>query len=102
MAIVHYLLQQLSAAGIRHIFGIPGDYILRFYDLLTHYEAITHIGTTREDTSAFAADSYARCHGLGALAVTYGVGALNVVNTVAGTYAESSPVVVTGGRDINR
>ncbi|MFZ2404509.1 MAG: thiamine pyrophosphate-dependent enzyme, partial [Methylobacter sp.] len=58
---------------------------------------VQHIGTTREDTAAFAADGYARCLGMGALAVTYGVGALNTVNAVAGAYAESSPVVVISG-----
>jgi TPP-dependent 2-oxoacid decarboxylase len=55
------------------------------------------VGTTREDTAAFAADGYARCRGIGALAVTYGVGALNVVNAIAGAYAESSHVVVISG-----
>ncbi len=91
-----YLLARLHEAGINHIFGVPGDYILRFYDQLTH-SPIRHIGTTREDTAAFAADGYARCHGIGALAVTYGVGALSVVNAVAGAHAESSPVIVISG-----
>jgi TPP-dependent 2-oxoacid decarboxylase len=91
-----YLLQQLSRAGVTHLFGVPGDYVLRFHDLLVH-SGIRHIGTTREDTAAFAADGYARCHGIGALAVTYGVGALNVVNAVAGAYTESSPVVAISG-----
>lgn len=91
-----YLLDRLHEAGVNHLFGIPGDYALGFYDELTRH-AIRHIGTTREDSAAFAADGYARCSGLGALAVTYGVGALNVVNAVAGAYAESSPVVVISG-----
>lgn len=94
--IAQYLLERLQAAGISHVFGVPGDYVLRFYEILTQ-SSITHIGTTREDTAAFAADGYARCHGLGAVAVTYGVGALSVVNAVAGAYAESSPVVVISG-----
>lgn len=96
ISIGQYLLQQLAHAGVRHMFGVPGDYVLRFYDLLVHSE-IQHVGTTREDTAAFAADGYARCNGMGALAVTYGVGALSVVNAVAGAYAESSPVVVISG-----
>lgn len=94
--IAHYLLQRLQEAGIEHVFGVPGDYVLRFYDVLAH-SPIQHIGTTREDTAAFAADGYARCRGLSAVAVTYGVGALNVVNAVAGAHAESSPVVVISG-----
>lgn len=91
-----YLLNRLYAAGVEHVFGVPGDYVLGFYDLMEK-SAIQHIGTTREDTAAFAADGYARCRGLGALAVTYGVGALNTVNAVAGAYAESSPVIVISG-----
>jgi indolepyruvate decarboxylase len=91
-----YLLKRLYDAGVKHIFGVPGDYVLGFYDLMVK-SPIQHIGTTREDTAAFAADGYARCVGMGALAVTYGVGALNTVNAIAGAYAESSPVVVISG-----
>ena len=91
-----YLLDRLQHMGVEHIFGVPGDYILRFYQALSQ-SSITHVGTTREDTAAFAADGYARSRGIGALAVTYGVGALNVVNAVAGAFAESSPVVVISG-----
>ncbi|MDD1622002.1 MAG: thiamine pyrophosphate-dependent enzyme [Methylococcaceae bacterium] len=91
-----YLLKRLYETGVKHVFGVPGDYVLGFYDLMTK-SPVRHIGTTREDTAAFAADGYARCLGMGALAVTYGVGALNTVNAVAGAYAESSPVVVISG-----
>jgi len=91
-----YLLKRLYDAGVKHVFGVPGDYILGFYDLMVKSQ-IQHIGTTREDTAAFAADGYARCMGMGALAVTYGVGALNTVNAIAGAYAESSPVVIISG-----
>lgn len=95
-SIGQYLLKRLYEAGVKHIFGVPGDYVLGFYDLMAR-SPIQHIGTTREDTAAFAADGYARCRGLGALAVTYGVGALNTVNAVAGAYAETSPVIVISG-----
>jgi len=89
-------LTRLHDLGVDHIFGVPGDYVLRFFGEISR-SPIRHIGTTREDTAAFAADGYARSRGVGALAVTYGVGALNVVNAVAGAYAESSPVVVISG-----
>ena len=91
-----YLLARLFEAGAHEIFGVPGDYVLRFYEQIAQ-SPIRHIGTTREDTAAFAADGYARSKGLGALAVTYGVGALSVVNAIAGAYAESAPVVVISG-----
>lgn len=95
-SIGQYLLTRLHESGVHHIFGVPGDYILRFYQQITE-SPISHIGTTREDTAAFAADGYARFRGIGAVAVTYGVGALNVVNAVAGANAESSAVVVISG-----
>ena len=91
-----YLIYALKQAGVDHVFGVPGDYILAFYELLSKSD-IQLVGTTREDTAAFAADGYARNRGIGALAVTYGVGALNTVNAIAGAYAESSPVVIISG-----
>lgn len=91
-----YLVYAMKQAGVDHVFGVPGDYILAFYDLLSKSD-IKLVGTTREDTAAFAADGYARNRGIGALAVTYGVGALNTVNAIAGAYAESSPVVIISG-----
>ena len=35
--------------------------------------------------------------GLGVAVVTYGAGAFNLVNAIAGAYAERSPVVVIAG-----
>lgn len=91
-----YLLEQLGKRGVQHIFGVPGDYVLRFYDLIEH-SPLRHIGTTREDAAGFAADAYARVRGLGAVCVTYCVGGLNLANPVAGAYAEKSPIVVISG-----
>jgi indolepyruvate decarboxylase len=91
-----YLLQQLHRRGVRHIFGVPGDYVLGFYGLIEN-SPIQCIGTTREECAGFAADAYARVRGLGAACVTYCVGGLNLANPVAGAYAEKSPVVVISG-----
>src|SRR5690606_38738970 len=50
-----------------------------------------------EAGAGFAADAYARTNGLGVLCVTYCVGGLNTVNSVAGAYAEKSPLIVISG-----
>lgn len=50
-------------------------------------------GTCNELNAAYAADSYARLKGIGALSTTYSVGELSAINGVAGSYAESVPVV---------
>ncbi|WP_447970178.1 alpha-keto acid decarboxylase family protein [Nitrospira sp. M1] len=90
------LLKRLHNLGLHHIFGIPGDYVLTLYKLIEE-SPVQHIGTTREDCAGFAADAYARIHGIGGVCVTYCVGGLNIVNATACAYAERSPVVVLSG-----
>jgi indolepyruvate decarboxylase len=95
-SIGEYLIRRLLDYGIGHCFGIPGDYILSFYSMLEE-SPIQTVGCTREDCAGFAADAYARVHGMGALCVTYCVGGLSVCNSIAGAYAEKSPVVMVTG-----
>ena len=96
LSIGQYLIQRLQDYGIEDLFGIPGDYVLSFYSELEK-SPINVVGCTREDNAGFAADAYARIRGMGALCVTYCVGGLSVCNSVAGAYAEKSPVVVLTG-----
>ena len=91
-----YLIDRLGALGVEHVFGIPGDYVLGLYKLIEE-SPIKLVGTTREDNAGFAADAYARIHGLGCICVTYCVGGLSTCNSIAGAYAEKSPVIVLGG-----
>ncbi len=96
LSIGDYLIQQLHAYGVRHVFGIPGDYVLGFYDLLSRSK-LKVINTCDEQSAGFAADAYARVRGLGAVCITYCVGGLKVANTTAEAFAEKSPVVVISG-----
>ncbi len=91
-----YLIQRLQDYGVRDIFGIPGDYVLSFYAALEE-SPLNVVGCTREDCAGFAADAYARINGMGAVCITYCVGGLSVCNSVAGAFAEKSPVVVISG-----
>jgi indolepyruvate decarboxylase len=95
-SIGEYLIQRLQDYGIADVFGIPGDYVLSFYTMLEK-SPLNVVGCTREDCAGFAADAYARVHGMGALCVTYCVGGLSVCNSIAGAYAEKSPVVMITG-----
>ena len=76
VTIGQYLIERLGALGVEHIFGIPGDYILTLYKLIDE-SPIKLVGMTREDNAGFAADAYARIHGLGCICVTYCVGGLS-------------------------
>jgi indolepyruvate decarboxylase len=91
-----YLIQRLYALGVRHVFGIPGDYVLGFYDLLSKSK-LQLVNTCDEQGAGFAADAYARVRGLGAVCITYCVGGLKVANTTAEAFAEKSPVVIISG-----
>ncbi len=95
-SIGRYLIDRLHAMGVDHVFGIPGDYVLTLYKLLEE-SPIQLVGMTREDGAGFAADAYARIKGLGCVCVTYCVGGLSTANSVAGAFAEKSPVVVLSG-----
>lgn len=91
-----YLIQRLQDYGLTDIFGIPGDFVLQFYGMLEE-SPIKVIGCTREDSAGYAADGYARVHGIGAVCVTYCVGGLSLCNSIAGAFAEKSPVIVISG-----
>lgn len=91
-----YIIDRLQAHGLRHVFGIPGDYVLTLYKMLSD-SPIEVVGMTREDSAGFAADAYARVNGLGCVCVTYCVGGLSTCNSIAGAYAEKSPVIVLSG-----
>ena len=94
--VVDVLIEELLVRNVRHVFGIPGDYALGLFHAIEQ-SALTLINTCDEQGAGFAADAYARVRGLGAVAVTYGVGGLKLVNSTAQAYAERSPVVVISG-----
>ncbi|MBN2474297.1 MAG: alpha-keto acid decarboxylase family protein [Pirellulales bacterium] len=91
-----YLIMRLQDHGVRDVFGVPGDYVLAFYTQLEK-SPLNVVGCTREDCAGFATDAYARINGIGAVCVTYCVGGLSLCNSIAGAYAEKSPVVVISG-----
>ncbi len=96
MPLGQFLFQYLYERGVRHSFGVPGDFALSTYSWLDR-SPIQSITMTHEPGAGFAADAYARVNGIGLVTVTYCVGGLNVLNAIAGAYAEKSPVVVVSG-----
>jgi indolepyruvate decarboxylase len=96
MTVSDYLLARLKALGVDHVFGIPGDFILPFFQAMVGSD-VEHIATCNEQNAGYAADGYARLKGLGVAAVTYGPGSFSIVNAVAGAWAESVPMLVISG-----
>ena len=98
MNVATSLLRALEAHGAHEVFGIPGDFALAFFRVVEESGILPLYTLSHEPAIGFAADAAARARsGLGVAAVTYGAGALNMVNAVAAAYAEKSPVVVVSG-----
>jgi TPP-dependent 2-oxoacid decarboxylase len=93
----NYLLDRLKELGIKHIFGVPGDYNLGFLDQIELTSGLEWIGNCNELNAAYATDGYARLNGIGALVTTMGVGELSAINGIAGSYAEQVPVIQIAG-----
>ncbi len=96
ITVAEYLLIRLKQIGVDHLFGVPGDFVLGFFNQVLNSE-VSYVGTCNELNAAYAADGYARIRGIGAFATTFGVGELSAINGVAGAYAERVPVVAITG-----
>ncbi|WP_342319377.1 alpha-keto acid decarboxylase family protein [Corynebacterium mayonis] len=97
MTIGEFLISRLKALGITEILGVPGDFNLSFLEQISEAENFRFVGTCNELNAAYAADGYARLHGIGALLTTYGVGELSALNGIAGARAEHVPVISLAG-----
>jgi indolepyruvate decarboxylase len=98
MNLAEALLHALKDHGARQIFGIPGDFALPFFKVIEESGILPLHTLSHEPGVGFAADAAARIGStLGVAAVTYGAGAFNLVNAIAGACAERSPVVVISG-----
>lgn len=103
-----YVFKRLQELNCHSIHGVPGDFFLRALDHLRPAAGSgpRWIGNASELCAGYAADGYARAATqiarhrslpfaptVGAVFTTYGVGELSAINAIAGSYAESIPVV---------
>jgi indolepyruvate decarboxylase len=103
ITVAKYLQIRLEQMGLRHLFGIAGNYTAPFLNtILEDKQAkIQVINDTNEINAGHCTDAYARLNGFAAVAVTYGVGAFTLLNSVAGSYVEHCPVLVINGAPTN-
>lgn len=88
--VAQYVAERFVALGIKHVFGIPGDYSFPVDNALE--KVMTWVGCANELNAGYAADGYARAHGAALLCTTYGVGELSALNAMMGSLAERVPV----------
>jgi acetolactate synthase I/II/III large subunit len=89
------LVDVLVESGVEHIFGLPGDTGMAFYDALNDVrDRIQHIMTRDERSASFMADVYARASGrLGVCEGPSGGGATYIVPGVAEAQGSAIPLL---------
>lgn len=91
-----YILERLQELGSKQIFGVCGDVVLGFMEQVTK-SSVEQINCCNELNAGYAADGYARIHGLGTVVTTFTVGSLSAINAIGGAFAENVPVVLICG-----
>jgi acetolactate synthase-1/2/3 large subunit len=85
----------LESNEVRHIFGVPGGHLLKFYNSLFDSKQIMPILTKHESGASFMATGYAQVSGkIGVCTGTVGPGATNLTTGVASAYMDSVPLLV--------
>ncbi len=98
-----YLARRLEQLGLRHLFGLPGDFNLGLLDEMLGGSGLRWVGSSNELNAGYAADGHARLRrGPAAFVTTFGVGELSAVNATAGSRAEDVPVVHVVGLPATR
>lgn len=97
------LVDALVRAGVSHLFGVPGDTGVVFYDALAdRTERITHVLARDERHAAAMADAYARStNRVGVVEVSSGGGTTYVVGGLGEAYASATPLLLLTS-DIHR
>jgi acetolactate synthase-1/2/3 large subunit len=99
------LVDVLQQSGVRHIFGLPGDTGMAFYDALRDVRGqIDHVMTRDERSASFMADVYARVSGrIGVCEGPSGGGATYIVPGVAEAQGSAIPLLcLTSDTPINQ
>ncbi len=89
------IVTMLKAYQVRHIFGVPGDTSIAFYEALrSARDSITHVLARDERGAAFMADVYARLSGQpGVCEAPSGAGATYLVPGLAEANGSSIPQI---------
>jgi acetolactate synthase I/II/III large subunit len=84
------LARSLQAAGVGHVFGVPGGQTMPLYGGILETDGIEHILMRDERSAVCAADAYSRItRRIGVCDATVGPGATNLVSGVAEAYGSS-------------
>ena len=98
MKLSDYVWKLVAAAGVRHVFMLPGGGCMHLVDSLARNPYLTYVACLHEQACAIAADAYGQVTGLGVALVTTGPGGTNALTGVAAAWLDSTPMLVISGQ----
>lgn len=97
--VAEYMVQQLAAWNIRHVYGVVGDTLFPLMDALARQAAVRFVGVRHEAAAGFMASAEAKLTGRPAACVaTSGPGVTNLLNGLGDAGADRAPVVAITGQ----
>ncbi len=98
MNVSEVIVQYLAAAGIRHLFGYPGDPNIELMEAARR-SGLQFVLGRREGTAGLMAEAYGFLTGRpGVCMSTLGPGSSNLVNAVAGAWLDRVPMIAISGQ----
>lgn len=94
MRVSDAMAEYVRSLGIRHVFGVVGGGAMYLNDSFRDIFFPCH----HEQAASFAADAYARLHGLACCLVTTGPGGTNTLTGLAASWIDSIPVIYISGQ----
>ena len=93
------IIEQLSAIGVRYIYGIPGDSNLPLVNALSSQNKIKFVLTRHEETAAFMASAHAKLTDeIGVCLSIAGPGATNLITGLMDAATDRAPVLALTGQ----
>lgn len=93
------ILQLLSGAGVKSIYGVSGDAIFPLMDALARQDEVRYYSAVTETGAAFMASYEAKLTGrLTVCTATSGPGTVNLINGLADAFFDRAPVLALTGQ----
>ncbi len=93
------IVEQLSAAGVKYIFGIPGESNLPLMEAIRKSTDVDFMLTRHEETAAFMASAHAKITGhIGVCLSIAGPGTTNLITGLVDATSDGAPVLALTGQ----
>ncbi|MDI6865163.1 thiamine pyrophosphate-binding protein [Thermodesulfovibrio yellowstonii] len=94
-----YVMDFIANLGVETVFLLPGGGCMHLVDSLGRNNRLNYVCCLHEQAAAIAADGYAQFRNdIGVALVTTGPGGTNAITGVAGSWIDSTPLLIISGQ----